>query len=278
MTFNDLCEDIAALGFEAYLENTDTVQRAVNRALRTIFSEHRIYSEFTAYQDVLKPCEHIEAIRHTGGKSDTVTFRAKAFSFKTSGIGAYRITDAKGTREYEFDGDATVHRGFLYESGKIDFIGDYGYTVYALSLFDDILSDREEDIPHFDAAVCYDMKLRVEGFLSFASTPYSESEKPIPGALLFGDVMKIPTSYSGKVCVLYKRAPRAVSDDHDAAIDIPAEYEHLLMLLSASYVWLDEDPDKAQYYMSLYRDGSAAAKLYSRNPTASTYLDVTGWA
>ena len=235
MTFNDLCEDIAALGFEAYLENTDTVQRAVNRALRAIFSEHRIYSEFTAYQDVLKPCEHIEAIRHTGGKTDSVTFRAKAFCFKTCGIGAYRITDAKGTREYEFGGDSTIQRGFLYESGKIDFIGDYGYTVYDLSLFDDILSEREEDIPIFESTVCYDMKKRVEGFLSFASTPYSEAEKPIPGAMLFGEVMKIPAAYTGKVCVLYKRAPRVISEDHDAEIDIPKEYEHLLMLLSASY-------------------------------------------
>ena len=52
----------------------------------------------------------------------------------------------------------------------------------------------------------------------------------------------------------------------------------IVPLLAAAYVWLDDDAEKAQYYMSLYRDGMASLKLYSPRCVSTEYEDVTGWA
>ena len=36
---------------------------------------------------------------------------------------------------------------------------------------------------------------------------------------------------------------------------MPEETRELLPLLVASYLWLDDDPEKAEYYRALYADG-----------------------
>ena len=94
-----------------------------------------------------------------------------------------------------------------------------------------------------------------------------------------GNTVQVPViNYDGEVTVLYKRTPQTLTNDIDQIIDIPDEYQHLLALLTAAYIWLDDDPTKAQYYMSLYREGMLAIRLYSRNPSNCEYHDVTGWA
>jgi hypothetical protein len=42
-------------------------------------------------------------------------------------------------------------------------------------------------------------------------------------------------------------------------------------------MWLDDDVQKAQYYMSLYRDLVANVKRYSTNKIDAKY-SVNGWA
>ena len=39
-----------------------------------------------------------------------------------------------------------------------------------------------------------------------------------------------------------------------------------------------DDPEKAQYYMSLYRDGMSGVKLYTRKNVDTKFNDVTRWA
>ena len=67
-------------------------------------------------------------------------------------------------------------------------------------------------------------------------------------------------------------------DTPDRELDIPKELESLVPLLAAAYVWLDDDADKAQYYMSLYRDGMSAVKLYTRRAVDTGFENATGWA
>jgi hypothetical protein len=51
----------------------------------------------------------------------------------------------------------------------------------------------------------------------------------------------------------------------------------MLPLLTAAFMWLDDDAGKAQYYMSLYRDLVANTKRYSSNKIDTVYR-VNGWA
>ena len=64
----------------------------------------------------------------------------------------------------------------------------------------------------------------------------------------------------------------------DSEVDIPREIEHLVPLLTAAYVWLDDDEEKASYYMAIYRENLASLKLYSTSCKNNSYVDLTGWA
>jgi hypothetical protein len=108
---------------------------------------------------------------------------------------------------------------------------------------------------------------------------YSKDGYEINGARICADTLYLPSDFKGEVNILYKRRPEALCIDYpDAEIDIPRSTENLLPLLVASYLWLDDDPDKAQYYMQLYRDEMARLKRYIPSVIGGGYQDVTGWA
>ena len=95
----------------------------------------------------------------------------------------------------------------------------------------------------------------------------------------FEEQMRVPYEYAGEIILEYrKKAPAVSINAPDAELDIPSELEHLVALVTASYVWLDDDPEKAQYYMSLYRDGMSGVKLYTRKNVDTKFNDVTRWA
>ena len=90
--------------------------------------------------------------------------------------------------------------------------------------------------------------------------------------------MRIPESYFGKINLIYKRAPEKLVGNPDDDVPVPDGCEHLLPLLAASYVWLDDDPEKSQYYMSLYREAMSAVKYYDRAHIDNSYHVINGWA
>ena len=91
--------------------------------------------------------------------------------------------------------------------------------------------------------------------------------------------MRISPYYDGKIRLTYKSNPPKVSlDTPDDEIGIAKEVEHLVPLLSAAYFWLDDDEEKAQYYLSLYRDALNGTKRNATRRLGGGYEDVTGWA
>lgn len=268
---------MAALGFEGALELSDVVLHATQRALRMIFTERPLHKLVQFYQMPIKPVIKIEALTHSGKDTDTVPFNAKAYSFRTTGEGAYRIIDESGSVTVDFSGIESVHKGFLHGIGKLEFLGNYSYTVYDLAIFDEILGSSEKDIPVLCSFIEYDVKSYTPDFLSFTSPPENEFGVAIPGASVCGGKMRIPIEYTGKIRLLYKAAPIDIIGAADEDLVIPDGCEHLLSLLVASYVWLDDDAEKAQYYMNLYREAMAAVKFYDRAGVNTAYQDVIGW-
>ena len=275
MTYNDLCAEVAALGFEGELEMSEIVLHATERALKMIFTERPMHKILQFYQNPPLPVKKIESLTHSSGIINTVTFNAKAYSFKATGEGTCRISDERGSVSFDFSGIDSVNKGFLYGEGVIEFLGNYSYTVYDLAIFDDIISADEKDIPILCDFIEYDVQRYATDFLSFTSAPENEHGAAISGASVCGGKMRIPVEYTGKIRLMYKSAPISISADEE--IILPNGCEHLLPLLVAAYAWLDEDADKAQYYMSLYREAMAAVKFYDRAGIDTAYHDVMGW-
>ena len=277
MTLNELYAEIADLGFETSVENSNLLLSATQRALSQIFTERPLIKTKEIYVKPPVVREKIDTLHHQGYESHTLKTTAKAFSFKTSGIGKCTVTDATGEREILFSGSSELHRGFLVGESTLRFSGEYSFTVYDILLLDEIRSDSVSDIPDSPDSMVFNMADYVDDFLSFISLPEDSEGKPIKGSEVLGKSFRLPVDFCGKVKLCYKSCPQKITSEYDGELILPDGCEHLLALLSASYVWLDDAPEKAQYYLSLYRDGITAVKIYSRQAIETSYNDVIGW-
>ena len=278
MTYKELCAEIAALGFETEFDSQERICSAINRALMLIYTERPLYSRISIFKPGITPAARIPDFSHKGGKTDSFSYNARAFSFRTDGIGKYKISEGGREEIFEFSQNSELHRGFLHGEGEINFIGDYSFSVYDFVLFDEIYGGRPQDIPTLSGYTEYQVKDLAEDFMAFVFQPTDDGGKNIDGASVRGGIMRIPDGYCGKVNLIYKKSPKKILGNPDEDIILPDGCEHLLPLLAASFVWLDDDPDKAQYYMSLYREAMSAVKYYDRAHIDNLCHVNNGWA
>ena len=243
-----------------------------------IYTERPLYSRISIFKPDISHAARISDFSHKGGKTESFSYDARAFSFKTSGIGKYKICEGEREEIFEFSQNSELHRGFLHGNGQIVFFGDYAFSVYDFVLFDEIYGSSAEDIPTLSGYTEYKIKDFAEDFMAFVFQPTDDAGRTINGASVRGGIMKIPDGYFGKINLIYKKSPKKIIGNPDEDIILPDGCEHLLPLLAASYVWLDDDPDKAQYYMSLYREAMSAVKYYDRAHIDNTYHVDNGWA
>ena len=118
--------------------------------------------------------------------------------------------------------------------------------------------------------------------LDFATLPLLKNGVPTypedpRGMLLHGAKLRLPIAESGTYEVIYEKKPSRFKNEEDDAKDLPLDGDlcELVPLLVASYVWLDDEPDKAQHYGALYRAAKAEIR---RHPTISHFIDRNGWS
>lgn len=278
MTLQELKNEIAALGFESELEEGGAFSFAVKRAVASIYTERGIHKSLHIYQRNPKPDFHYPVVNHVGGSAERFSLADGAYFFRASGKGAFSVTDRNGIREYEFNSNNSTVRGYVFGGGEIAFYGNLSYTVYDLCHFTELHSDNVDDL-NFGGFTAYDLRKSAPDYLGPCDSARDESGKIIEGASICSGILSVPYSYNGEIVVKYRCTPVINTDSSaDTVLDIDPECEHLLPLLVAAYVWLDDDEEKASYYMSLYREGMAALKLYSPRCINSEYEDVTRWA
>ncbi len=278
MTYNELRSEVCALGFEPDIESEERLLFATNRAMNIIFTERPLYKTLSLSKPQMLPVFKTDSIEHKGSETLSLDVCGKSYSFITSGTGGYTVQDSYGTEAHEFSANEKVHKGFLHGNAKIEFFGEYFYTVYSFAVFDELYGESENDIPLLDGFYEYDVKQHAPDFLSYISSPEDELGNSIPGAEVSAGTMSIPTDYFGRIFLKYKAAPKPIGKNGDESLVLPDGCEHLLPLLVSAYVWLDDDTDKAEYYMMLYRDGMAAVRAYNRSAIDSEYTVKDGWA
>ncbi len=92
------------------------------------------------------------------GSVSSIEADAKSYYLEVSGVGNFRVTTGNTETIYSFDcKEYTPYRGFLQGKSKIEFFGDYRFFVRGLAMYNELLSDREDDIPEYSASLEYDM-------------------------------------------------------------------------------------------------------------------------
>ena len=73
----------------------------------------------------------------------------------------------------------------------------------------------------------------------------------------------------------YESKPKRITAD-TAIIDLNADALYLLPVLTAYFVWLDDEPRLAESYLDLYRKLMETAKRRSASCSAE-YIDIARW-
>ena len=279
MTLNDIRDEVGELGFDEPPRNTAALVRAVRRALAVIYTERGVHAVARFFKRVPENTVAVKEIFHRGGEKITVEAGYGAYSLFLSGKGSFTVTDGKDTVSYAFDTEGGRYCGYLKENATFTFIGEGCYSVYNFYLYPGFYSETKSAIPTSVGSEEYLISDIIPDYMSALGVPKSPGGSIIAGAKISTDRVTLPTSYSGEVIIEYRKAPASVSADApDKDLGLPRDTEHLVPLLPAAYMWLDDDIEKAYYYMSLYREGVAALKLYNTRAIDTGVGDVSGWA
>ena len=278
MTLNELKNDVAKLGFESYIEDEDCFIASANRALALIYIDRPVSKSTVITFRGPKVILSKDFIEHHSGETITIPCHGKAVSFRTSGVGECVIRDSTGASDVQLSSDRQLVKQFIRGDATISFIGDYYFTVSNLAVFDDLLSNKPLDIPEYSPYRELNPKDYCDDFRAFSGMPCDKFGNPIDAVSLIDGRIRAPFDYRGEMYLTYYRTPRVIDKTNfNVLIDVSEECAPMLPLLTASFLWLDDDAGKAQYYMSLYRDMVANTKRYSTNKIDTVYR-VNGWA
>ncbi len=279
MTLNEIKNEVLSLGFEKNIPDDDAFVNALKLGLRTAYSERGVLGRLRFYQRSPIPTLHIPCVYHEGGdKVEKIEAFGRYLCMRLTGKGEVTVSDSDGERHHPFDTEFTYFHTRINGSTTVTFSGEYPYEVLFFSVYSENFPDGYE-VPEYGFEREYELCELAKDYLCVASLPEDGSGRTIKGSDVRSGALVIPYSYTGEVRLTYRRrAPEIREDYPDEELGIATELAHLIPLITAAYVWLDDDFDKAQYYMSLYREGMAALKLYSRSSTESAYEDVLRWS
>ncbi|MCD8309488.1 MAG: hypothetical protein LUD19_06510 [Clostridia bacterium] len=309
MTVSQLYSATAQLGFETTLEDEledkSGFYYAVNRAvlqvcrLRPVINvctiNHNTQSNLVE-EDTFTPIDKEEDLYFSARN-------AKSYYFEADGNGAVYIekynSDTKGwaiigTVSLTSEQRAFVaYKGFIKEDGdftdglvRLHFTGEYLYSVRNVALFRYILSDSEDDIPVYEPYTRYDISELVDDFLTLCRPPIITGERnealnqdyEVEG----NSKILLPYDLKGVYKILYEHRPTELENSGDASndetvIDLDEEISSLLPILVGGYVWVDDEPEKAQYYMNLYRERAAIIEQKIKKLSPVSIRSSNGW-
>ena len=314
MTIAELYNAVAQLGFEDSLgdEGTDRFIHAVNRAMLRVAAIRPATSSYVINHRPLNNLlgDEFKYYEKTADKLVITGANAKSLYFEYSGQGILTVKlKRKDSESYWSAGTVVLQKseGFKSQRGLIktnnglfvtsddeysgeiylEFEGDYRLALRNVALYDVLLSDQVSDIPAFSEYIPYDMASLVDDFKSFLSPPLLIDEQFVKldkGFYIEAETkILLPYSWSGTYRIEYNVKPTLItvfSEDvlkSAEIIDLDDDLCALLPLLIASYIWLDDEPEKAQYYDAQYQIQAAEIINRERNRMPVEFKSVYGW-
>jgi hypothetical protein len=303
MNVATLYEQTALLGFEDSIENISAFYHAANRAiyqinlLRPHTAEYRIFRRTATNLLKCGDCTYT--------REDDLTFEAegaRAYAFQACGYGTLfieRYDEGRWTliseRTLESE-DFAPYRGFIkagseFIDGRVRLrfaahsSGDYTYYVRGTAMYKTLFSGKEEDIQIPGEYTEYDISRICPDFISFAAPPILTATGERIGKsyeIYGGKRLLLAPEATGEYRILYHCAPRMLENEGDpdadtTEIDLDEELASLMPLLTAAYVWIEDEPEKAAHYMDLYRERAAEIREKPRAHAPSKIINRSGW-
>ena len=279
MTLSQLYREVTALCPELVCELDESFTAAARRAIPVISSQHRLEGTARIPISGQKPLTRVKKFHHTGKKAETLPLAGRAYSLTVVGEGQIAICDEEKDVTYNFSTEGALYRGFLQGEAQLELYGDYSFDVLGISCYGEIYSDRPEDIPDGSGFVTVELRSRIPDFAGFINEPTDIAGRPIKGLSAKDGRLTLPEDYSGEILVRYRSSPVCPSaSETEENILIPKDSEQALTLLTAAWLTIEEDTERAEYYMSFYRTSERTRAEAGRGDVRPGYLVENGWA
>lgn len=302
----ELYNHVALLGFENSLESDDVFYNALDRALLQVGAirpavgscviNHQPITNLIA-DDTFTPkiIDNEYIIQGMG---------AKSFYFEADGDGVCYVeyydaaNDSWQTiktipivsmarRFIAYKGVIKIGQNFVqpHQLIRLRFTGAFRYSIKNMALYNAIYSAADKDVPDYASALRYDISEMVDDFIGLSVPPISEAD----GVRLNTDydvengrVILLKRALTGTYKVLYKKRPLMVDRTKDADkseefIPLDDDLCMILPLLVAGYCWIEDDPEKSEYYMNLYRERAKDISDREQDIAPVRILNINGW-
>lgn len=303
MLVSELYAQVAGLGFEDTLENSGIFYNAANRALLQV---NAIRPAIRSYIINHKPMENIIDTPSFSPivRTETLCFEAsdaRSYYFEADGTGHLYIERCNASGEWliiddyaisSADGGYIAYKGFIkdgdsFVSGQVRlrFEGEYAYSLKNVAMYRYLYSGLVLDIPAYEEYKGYDISALTDDFLGLEpAAPVRESnpDADVDYRVEDGGVIYLPYNDGGCFKILYRHKPRKLEHqvsplEDGSVIDMDSDLCALLPLLVASYVWLEDEPEKAEYYRYMYQQGAADIERKHRNAAPVRFINRSGW-
>ena len=189
-----------------------------------------------------------------------------------------------------------AYRGFIkigitnnfYTSNhiRLRFTGDFAYNVRNVALYQILNSAEESGIPAYGEYTRYDIAGFATDFSTLCHPPIRDGAEQFALGKNYAvegkNALLLPRSLPGVYKVWYERKLEAIDtsgteEAWNKELDLDEDLAALMPLLVAGYVWLDDEPAKASYYLDLYREQEAKIIAAEKRLNPIKIKNVYGW-
>ena len=294
----DAYEAVSKLGFEDSLEDAKAFYFALNRAVSQINAIRPRTATFDIYH---RPPPNLISgadfgAREVSSKLEVAAEGAKAYYFEINGEGSYKVeywdesaaTNYVTVRDENFSTTGfEARRGIIRRDDgtfcdgevRLTFFGDLVFSCRNVALYDRLYSSDEKKIIAYEPYTGYDISALCDDFISLAANPIELVEYEYINRdykIEDGRVLLLPHDKCGIYRVRYNRKPKELEyrtdptlDDKE--IDLDADLAELVPLLTASYVWIDDEAEKAAYYLARYQERAQVIEYKAKSYSPISY-------
>ena len=288
MTTKQLYDDIRSMGFDRRNTNSEAdaervFTSAVNRAQETLATLFPLYEQVTLAPSDFLPCME-ERDLHLGAheKKSLSAENARAYALSVRGSGVISVF-ANGLifARHRVDSLLTFHTfsGNLLKNSALTLTlesGDESLLLRGVRVYDLPSAPLEKQ----GAFTVYRLDALAEGGVSLDTPPVDQAGyvlKENQDYRVENGLFYLSDRIAGALTLTVRRTPRRF-DMGEEAPDVREECAHLLPLLTASYAWLDDDREKALFYLAMYRESLARTVKNGRTAGVSGgYRTENGW-
>lgn len=137
------------------------------------------------------------------------------------------------------------------------------------------------DTNYSDYCIKYALDVIAPDMIDYSAHPHLPLGDEIPDSYLIGNSLIVPKTFRGKIIVDYRRRHENVTIDtvaYDGEIDVQRGCEDMLTLLMAYYIWLEDEPQKADKFLQMFSmQVSAELSARSRAYRKERVKNSNGW-